>query len=67
MTARNSRDWWSGTTRDKAKKTIPRMRREREVIQNHRGGGSVGRSAFGRNEAIGTREELSEGLCTIPL
>jgi hypothetical protein len=67
MTARNSRDWWSATTRDKAKKTIPRMRREREVIQNHRGGGSVGRSVFGRNEAIGMREELTEEPCTIPL
>jgi hypothetical protein len=60
MTARNIRDCRSPTNRDKAKKTIPRSRREREVIQNHRGGGSVGRSVFGRNEAIGMREELTE-------
>jgi hypothetical protein len=41
-----------------AKKRIPRSRRERELIQNHRGGGSVGKRVFGRNGAIGIREEL---------
>ena len=57
MTARNRRDCWSAATRDKAKKTIPRTRREREVIQNHRGGGSVGKRVFRREGAIGTGEE----------
>jgi hypothetical protein len=43
--------------RDKMKKTIPKSRRDNELIQNHLGGGSVGMRVFGRNGAIGIREE----------
>src|ERR1035438_7257007 len=57
MTAKNRRDCRLSTTNDKAKKTIPRIRSDNELSQNHRGGGSVGKRVFERNGAIGKGEE----------
>jgi len=48
------------------KEDDPEEEKGEGVIQEHRGGGSVGKASR-KKRSIGMREELTEGRATIPL